>query len=186
MYLSKARLLLGHSLLLPIATASPLSNFVARQDFTIASCASTAAVFDSRCWGLLNIPDYLNNPSSGWLKTTPTCGDSTKCCIPEDDGWSTCYLRLALAKAGQDCTTLNDHVCTNMNAVSTALAPAIYPQARYVTQSIYGIHDFYSTYYEGQNNSLATSSFFANRNFVQPYRTPMLCRCQSSRQCLNL
>ncbi|KAL8773807.1 MAG: hypothetical protein Q9194_004219 [Teloschistes cf. exilis] len=95
-----------------------------------------------------NVPDYLNNPNTGWIHTTPTCEDSTRCCIPDDDGWTTCFLRLALPASGQDCTTLNDHPCTAQAVLDPNLAPSILPQVRYTVMSIYGVHGFFAQYFD--------------------------------------
>lgn len=132
-------------------SAWPLSRLWARQGLTLAVCADPKAVPDSNCWGLANIDDYLNNPTTGWIHTTPTCEDSTKCCIPDDDGWSTCYLRLALPASGQDCTTLNDHPCTPQGTLDPNLAPSILAQVRYTVMGIYGVHSFFSQYFESKH-----------------------------------
>ena len=146
---------LSQSLLcIPLAAslveAWPLSRLWNRQDLTLDVCANQKAVPDSRCWNLANIPSYLNDPTTGWIHTTPTCDDSTRCCVPSDDGWSTCFLRLALPDSGQDCTTLNDHPCTTQGDLDPNLAPTILPQARYTVMSIYGVHDFFSTYFNSE------------------------------------
>ncbi|KAL8992963.1 MAG: hypothetical protein Q9169_006695 [Polycauliona sp. 2 TL-2023] len=141
---------------LAVATvrAWPLSQLIERQELTLELCGNQEAVPDPKCWEIANIPRYLNDPSTGWIQTTPTCADSTRCCIPEDDGWSTCFLRLALPGVGQDCTTLNDRPCTDQ----TVLAPldaSIVPQVRNTVLSIYGVHNFFSTYYNSLNDAYA-------------------------------
>lgn len=108
--------------------AWPLSQSSERQVLTLDVCANQKAVPDANCWALANIPDYLNHPTTGWTHTTPTCQDSTRCCVPSDDSWSTCYLRLALPAAGQDCTTLNDHPCTAQADLDPNLDPSILAQ----------------------------------------------------------
>ncbi|KAL8810882.1 MAG: hypothetical protein Q9200_002230 [Gallowayella weberi] len=135
--------------------AWPLARLAERQDLTLDVCANQEAIPDSRCWNLANIPSYLNDPTTGWMKTTPTCDDSTRCCSTQDDGWSTCYLRLALPGVGQDCTTLNDHPCVAQTVLAPELDHSIIPQVRTMVLSIYGVHDFFSTYYTSLNDAYA-------------------------------
>lgn len=144
-----------HSIVVTLAlnvVASPVSTIVKRQDLTKELCANQEALPDSRCWDLpdVNIPSYLNDQNTGWIHTTPTCADLTRCCLPKDDGWTTCYLRLALPGVGQDCTILNDHPCTPQTVLASDLDGSIKAQVRNTVLTIYGIHDFFSTYYRSK------------------------------------
>lgn len=145
------RWLLTAIFLMTYVEAWPLSQLAERQDLSLDLCANQEALPDSRCWSLANIPSYLNDPSKGWIHTTPFCDDTTRCCSPSDDGWSTCYLRLALPGVGQDCTTLNDHPCKTQTVLAPNLDHSIIPQVRNTVLTIYGIHDFFSTYYTSKS-----------------------------------
>ena len=134
--------------------ASPLSRLWNRQGLTLEECANEEAALDARCWDLINIPDYLNNPTTGWNHTIPICEDSTKCCTDRDTGWSTCYLNLAQEGTGEDCTTMSDHDCKSGKALDPDLHPSIVAPVRYTVASIYGVHSFFSTYYTSMSLSL--------------------------------
>ena len=114
------------------------------------NCGDPAAIFYSACWSSLGISDYLDNPATGWNHTTPVCDDSTRCCVP-DEAWSTCFLRLGRGLSGEDCTSMGNDNCKWNEEMSTTLAPSIYAQVRYVLKSIYGVHDFFSTYFTGES-----------------------------------
>lgn len=150
MHIFFLRRLFVTSLSFSYSQAWPLSKLWTRQGLTLDVCADPKAVPDANCFNLANVPDYLNNPNTGWIHTTPTCVDSTKCCIPDDDGWTTCFLRLALPASGQDCTTLNDHPCTAQAVLDPNLAPSILPQVRYTVMSIYGVHGFFAQYFDSR------------------------------------
>lgn len=45
---------------------------------------------------------------------------------------------------------MDDQTCTWDNAMSAYLDPSIAAQARYVVKSIYGVHDFFSSYFKGK------------------------------------
>ena len=128
-----------------LVTASPLPDLSERQ--VDMDCDNPGAIFMAGCWNALNIGDYLYN----WNKTTPVCADSTRCCV-NDEAWSTCFLRLGRAYAGQNCLSIGDTDCTWQDE-SIHVDPSIYPQVRYVMKSIYGIHGFFSTYNTGKQSS---------------------------------
>lgn len=121
-----------------IVTASPLPSLVERQ--VDLDCDNPAAIYMSECWGALNIGDYLSH----WNQTTPVCSDSAHCCV-NGEAWSTCFLRLARNSAGQNCLNLESADCVWQDK-SISVDPSIYGQVRYVFKSIYGVHDFFSTY----------------------------------------
>lgn len=139
-------ILILYLLRLDLISSSPLQWFGKREGDP--QCANPAAVFDSVCWTTLGIGDYLDNPTTGWNHTTPICSDSTRCCLI-DEAWSTCFLRLGRGIAGEDCTTMNDQTCKWGGEISPYLAPSIFGQVRYVMKSIYGVHNFFSTYFTG-------------------------------------
>ena len=64
----------------------------------VPSCTNLNAAYSRRCWGALNLTDFLTNPVHGWNATTPTCTDPStsgvSCCEPTE-GWATCFLRIA-------------------------------------------------------------------------------------------
>lgn len=126
------------------AVASPIHSISER--YVDVDCHNQGSMFMSDCWTLLGISDYLTE----WNQTTPVCPDSSRCCSG-DEPWSTCFLRLARGLGGQDCTTVNDQPCTWDNRVSEYLDPSIHDKVRYVVKSIYGVHDFFSSYYKGKS-----------------------------------
>ncbi|KAL8697207.1 MAG: hypothetical protein Q9224_002428 [Gallowayella concinna] len=91
---------------------------------------------------------YLNNPNTGWNHTIPICDDSTKCCTDNDDGWSTCFLRLAQEGVDEDCTNLNGDRCKSGRKLAPDLHPSIVAPVRSTVASIYGVHSFFTTYYD--------------------------------------
>ena len=129
-------------------SCSPIRGLTDRQ--VDVDCHNPKAVFDSSCWTSLGVTDFLLDDNKGWLKTTPVCSDSTRCCLTGEE-WSTCFLRLGRGLAGQNCTTLDDQTCTWDNAVSSDLAPNVAAQIRYTIKAIYGVHDFFSSYYKGES-----------------------------------
>lgn len=132
---------------LRLIRGSPIHNISERQ--IDVDCGDPASVFVSDCWITLGLSDYLNDPKTGWNQTTSVCSDSTRCCLI-DEAWSTCFLRLGRGLAGGDCTTVDDQTCTWDNAVSPHLDPSTFAKVRYVVKSIYGVHDFFSSYFTGK------------------------------------
>ena len=45
---------------------------------------------------------------------------------------------------------MDDQMCTWDNTVSAYLDPIIVSKVRYVVRSIYGVHDFFSSYFKGK------------------------------------
>jgi len=43
-----------------------------RENTAVVNCTDGSAMFDQRCWDLLDIPDYLGN-ATGWVWTFPKC-----------------------------------------------------------------------------------------------------------------
>ena len=142
-------LLLWLHITLRPTNASPIHSISNRQ--VDVDCYNQGSVFVSECWHLLGLSAYLDEPEKGWNQTTPVCSDSSRCCLINEP-WSTCYLRLGRGLAGADCTTVNDQTCTWDNAVSPHLHPSIVAQVRYVMKSIYGVHDFFSSYFKGKTS----------------------------------
>ena len=127
----------------PFTVASPIQSINER--YVDVDCHNEGSMFMSECWTRLGISDWLTR----WNQTTPVCSDSSRCCS-DDEPWSTCFLRLARGRGGQDCTTVDDQPCTWDNEVSEYLHPSIYHEVRYVVKSIYGVHDFFSSYFKGK------------------------------------
>ena len=109
----------------------------------IINCTDPGAAFDVSCWGQLDLSDWLNNPTTGWNKTTQVCNetqDSAKCCIP-GEAWTTCFLRLGHGFGGVDCTEINAQTCSL--DMSQKTPPETTAQVHYVMKNIYGIfHHF--------------------------------------------
>ena len=81
--------------------------------------------------------------------------DSGRCCL-KNEPWSKCFLRLGRGLGGGDCSTMDDQMCTWDNTVSAYLDPSIMPKVRYVVKSIYGVHDFFSSYFKGELSEAST------------------------------
>ena len=106
----------------------------------IINCTDPKAAFDVSCWGQLDLSDWLNNPTTGWNKTTPVCNatqDSATCCIP-GEAWTTCFLRLGHGFGGADCTEINAQTCSLDMSQNTP--PDTTPQVHYVMKNIYGTY----------------------------------------------
>ena len=106
----------------------------------IVNCTDPGAAFEVSCWGQLNLSDWLNNPTTGWNKTTPICGDtqdSAACCI-SGEAWTTCFLRLAHGFGGDDCSQINAQTCSL--DMTQSVSPVIWPQVHYVLKNIYGTY----------------------------------------------
>lgn len=129
--------------------ASPFGRI--SQGYNEINCGSSAAAFDSACWTRLGLSQYLVDTETGWYATTPVCLDSTQCCL-SDEPWSTCFLRLGRELGGADCTTMDDSKCTWDNEVGKNLSESIEAEVRYVMASIYGVHEFFSSYFKGKRD----------------------------------
>lgn len=53
---------------------------------------------------------------------------------------------------------MDDQTCTWDNTVSADLDPRVVSKVRYVVKSIYGIHDFFSSYFKGELSAASTLS----------------------------
>lgn len=136
------------TLFVALSVSSPLSAYSKRQDLTLDRCARPDLPSDNRCWKLADVRNYLINQTTGWIKTTPICDDPTRCCGPAEE-WSTCFLRLALGRPGQNCTTVESGSCTVIGGLDPNLHPSIVPQVRYTVQGIYGVNELYTIYSQG-------------------------------------
>lgn len=137
---------------MPLTTASPVSQvdlfLNPRHERSsgdldkryMINCTDPRTSFDIACWGQLDLSDWLNNPTTGWNKTTPICDatqDSAACCTP-GEAWTTCFLRLAHGFGGADCTEINAQTCSL--DMTQNVSPVIGPQVHYVLKNIYGIY----------------------------------------------
>ena len=138
------------TLALPLSTtAFPLLDLISRQKDAregeiqerSVNCNGTSATpFDSSCYATLGISDWLKN----WNKTVPTCSadqDGSTCCGPSgspNEPWSTCFLRLALADSGHDCTTIKIKNCELEGfKLASSVNASDMAQTRYVIWTIY-------------------------------------------------
>ena len=94
---------------------------------------SPAAIFDSRCWGLLKLTEFVNQ----W--SVPLCGPNStgKNCSLLGEPWSTTFLRLAKGQAGFDCTKICMGSCHYDSDLDPNLNKRIKAQVRYVTYTIF-------------------------------------------------
>lgn len=135
--------------LISLAQCSPAvqpriySNVRARQ---ADNCHGLQAIPNSDCWDTLKITEYLNNPTTGWAKTTPTCpagSQGSDCCL-SGEAWSTCFLRLAGGTTHAECTAIDQGVCQGQFDYPS-LAPGIRAQIRYVVGAIVAIYGFFAS-----------------------------------------
>lgn len=121
---------------LPLVSSLPFSN--GHLGPRLVNCSDLAASFDETCWGVLDLSDWLNNPTTGWNKTAPICKateDDAKCCV-EGVPWTTCFLRLTRGRADEDCSMINAQNCPSN--LPNQLDPNISAEAQYVMKNIYG------------------------------------------------
>lgn len=152
-----SQLIVVVSACLSLALASPLhaashSDKINTRQTT--DCTDLRAGSTPECWDQLDIAGYLNDGTTGWKATTPTCASSTdtkSCCI-SGEPWSTCFLRLSKGTPGQDCTTINTQSCPFNGAYN--LDSSIAAKARYVLTSIVNIHDMFDTCYLGKSSKM--------------------------------
>ena len=132
----------------PFSTLRSHNSLVARQT---ASCQNPQAALDSSCWDTLNISNYLNGPATGWVHNTPTCttGQDDSACCQSSEAWSTCFLRLATATGGQDCTQISGGVCQYTGQFDPNLSPSIKAQVQYVALTIYRMNELFLNMYGG-------------------------------------
>ena len=129
---------------IPLAACLPLSNSNIEPRFV--NCTDPAASFDETCWKILNLSDWLNNPTTGWNKTTPVCTaaqDDAMCCV-EGVPWTTCFLRLVHGRADEDCSMINAQDCPSN--LPDRLGSNVTIQAQYVMKNIYGSCSEYQSY----------------------------------------
>ena len=124
------------------------SSLLSRQGI---NCYGLQAIPNSNCWEILNITDYLNDTTTGWAKTTPTCkaGSEDSNCCHSGEAWSTCFLRLAGGTTGAYCTAVDQGVCQGQFDFPS-LATSIRAQVRYVVGGIVAIHDLFTTWDIGE------------------------------------
>ena len=153
------------SIFIPFATASPFhsnhqpSSLEVRQN---KACTDIRAEPNADCWDHLDIPGYLNDPTKGWIATTPKCspdgGDQSNCCTSTEP-WSTCFLRLARGTPGADCSTINQQSCTLDNQLDPRLDPSIVVKVGYVVRSIESIGNLFINYYSGESRMVDRVEF---------------------------
>ena len=155
---------------IPLAASLPLLNN--HLEPRLVNCSDLATSFDETCWNSLDLSDWLNNPTTGWNKTTPVCTaaqDDATCCV---DGvpWTTCFLRLARGRADEDCSMINAQDCPSN--LSDRLGPNITAQAQYVMKNIYGSYsECSSSYYSNAELSVAINDFFTTLYEALAYAT---------------
>lgn len=127
----------------PQSSSAPSEDFSPSEIGLSRSCSGAdGGVFDSRCWEILNVGVFLNDPVVGWNRTVPVCGirgsqfaqNSTETCCMPSEPWSTCFLRLATRNPGLDCTSLESPYCSLTPL--RGIAPSIAPQVHYVVRNI--------------------------------------------------
>ena len=128
----------------PFGIGLPLINYLSDLSLTISNpvIAGTGSIRA----GLCSIIKFQDSHADSEIYLG---SESRRCCLT-DEPWSTCFLRLGRGLGGGDCTTMDDQTCTWDNTVSPYLDPSIAAQVRYVVKSIYGVHDFFSSYFKGK------------------------------------
>ena len=114
------------------------------------NCTNERAITDASCWNTLKVADYL----ASWSWTTPDCTGTTPngvgCCI-SDEPWSTCFIRLGTGTAGFSCSSMSRTFCGGSAPLAREnLPPNIRPQVTYVLRSIWAVHQFLTSYDEGE------------------------------------
>lgn len=138
-----------------LACCSPLSSSYEPRSLESrgTNCVDPAAAIDSTCWDTLNIAKYLNDPVTGWKKTTPTCTstDSGVTCCRADEPWSTCFLRLYSGRPGTDCSDIThiENEC-QLPSPASSLAPSIAASARYVVYAIVSVGRLFESISSGK------------------------------------
>ena len=143
--------------MLSFAHALPFTDLQSRQ--TDDECSSAAQVYRASCWDEFDVSTYLQNWNQTYSKTT--CGtvedpldcDTGRTCL-SDEPWSSCYLRLALQKAGESCLSLDGQGCDANSKLDPYLAPSILSQVRYTVRSIYMVESFFGSYFTGKSRDL--------------------------------
>ncbi|KAG8528405.1 uncharacterized protein KY384_007323 [Bacidia gigantensis] len=122
-----------------------------------ACSGDPAAVLDGACWDILDLDDYLLNPVTGWNVTTQVCDDTRICCL-SGEPWTTCFLRLATGRADYSCLTIDGEDCTWDKKISDGLALSIRGKVKYVTKTIFELHNFFTKYFSALTDSIAPAS----------------------------
>lgn len=134
---------LAVTFIISLATCSPLLTSIESRSLesTGINCVNPATALDSSCWDTLNIAEFLNDPVTGWKKTTPTCtpADRGATCCRMDEIWSTCFLRLYSGRPGTDCSDIAHMNDCQLPSPAQGLAPSIAASARYVVYAIISI-----------------------------------------------
>ena len=128
----------------------------------LVNCSDLGASFDQTCWITLDVSDWLNNPKTGWNKTTPVCTateDDAACCI-QDEPWTTCFLRLIRGRPDEDCSMISARNCPPN--LPDRLDPNITAQEQYVMKNIYGQppQECYLITRKAAKPRIATKDFF--------------------------
>ncbi len=135
--------------IISLVLSSPLSSSYASRSLgsPLVDCTNSAAMYDSSCWNSLDIDKYLNDPVTGWNKTTPTCspGDNGATCCRMDEPWTTCFLRLESGRSGTDCSDLSNANDCQLPVPDRNLSPNILGPARYVAYTIVSIFQFFNS-----------------------------------------
>ena len=154
-----------------LSTCSPFlglnshSGLGARQT---VNCQDIGAQLDSSCWATLDIPNYLTHQNNGWIHTTPTCasGQDDSACCQNGEAWSTCFLRLATATSGQDCTQVGSQSCVYSGQLDPNLSPSIRAQVHYVAYNIYQMYDIFSSTYQGGRAKYTEQDYLSNKSLI--------------------
>ncbi|KAL8869524.1 MAG: hypothetical protein Q9174_004209 [Haloplaca sp. 1 TL-2023] len=110
------------------------------------TCDNPDALFFVECWDILDIPNYLIAPQTGWINTVRTCqdtggspedNDGSTCCV-KDEAWATCYLRLAIPGTSADCTSPSGDRCDQAIINQIRVPEVTHPWVRYTVKNIYG------------------------------------------------
>ena len=146
-----------YACILSVAHALPFTDLQSRQSNDV--CSAAAQVYRASCWDQFDVSTYLQNWNQTYSKTT--CGtvddpldcDTSKTCL-SDEPWSSCYLRLALQKAGESCLSLDGQGCDKNSKLDDHLDPSIVSQVRYTVRSIYMVESFFGSYFTGKSCDL--------------------------------
>ncbi|KAI9706724.1 MAG: hypothetical protein M1836_003735 [Candelina mexicana] len=124
-------------------------------DVTLKYCLDLGNEFDSRCWEILGLSEWLRT----WKKTTPVCGPSAThhCCTPEEP-WTTCFMRIGYGGPGSYCIQINENSCQYSLELSSELAENEKPMFKYILYNIQSINIFFSTWYTAMEYAVSQAS----------------------------
>ena len=134
-------------------------------------------IYDSSCWRILNLSDWLSN----WNSTTPPCvteTDTSARCRAAGEAWTTTFLRIAQnITGGPDCVLLDACLgdSPNSNQIRKDIDSLEAARYRYVCYNIYGtsfkwlypirwlivetaINFFFSNWYTAMHNAALQAS----------------------------